>query len=418
MDEPRLSWLFLDMNSYFASVEQQLVPELRGVPTAVVPVMTDNTCCIAASYEAKKYGIKTGTRVATARGLCSGLRLVESRPEKYIETHHAIVDAVNTVLPVDTVYSIDEMSCRLTGSQTEPDRAVSIGREVKRVIKERVGEYLRCSVGISTNRFIAKIASGMEKPDGFTVITREELPERLYSLSLRDLPGIGGRMQARLKASGVHTVKDLSELPEERVERIWGSIVGKRLRLLLRGEDIAEDATKRRTVGHSHVLPPDLRTDEGTRAVFVRLIHKAAFRLRRLNYLAGRMIIKIDYFGGYESWKKWKNVGRRNDTLTMIEAFASMWEERPEGRKPLRISVTLTELTPSRETSLPLFGAELKRDKVASALDKINEQFGANSIFYGSMYGAADSAPLRISFTSIPDVVAESGKRNGSAVKK
>lgn len=411
METALLSWLFVDMNSYFASVEQELRPELRGRPTVVVPVMAESTCCIAASYEAKRYGIKTGTRVASARGLCPELAIVESRPEAYIEMHHKIVEAVNSVLPVDTVHSIDEMSCRLTGSQTSVDNAVRTGLEVKRAIKNGAGAHLACSVGISTNRYIAKVASGMEKPDGLTVIRGDELPERLYNLSLSDLPGIGRRMHKRLTRHGVGSVKDLCTLSEDRIEQIWGSVVGKRFRLLLRGEDFAEVATERKTVGHSHVLPPDLRTDEGMRAVFIRLIHKAAFRLRRLKYLSGRMMIKIDYFEGKESWKRWMNTGRRNDTLTMIEAFSEMWQERPRGGKPLRVSVTFTELTPSGETSFPLFPNELKRDKVASALDKINERYGMNSIYYGSMHRASESAPLRISFTSIPDVVAEGGKR-------
>lgn len=398
------------MNSYFASVEQELRPELRGLPTVVVPVLADSTCCIASSYEAKKYGIKTGTKVAAARKLCRNLRIIESRPEKYIEMHHEIVSAVKSVLPVDKVHSIDEMSCRLTGRQTNLDNAVAIGHELKRVIRERVGEHVRCSVGISTNRFLAKVASGMEKPDGFTVIKKEDLPRVLYSLSLTDLPGIGRKMHARLKKYGVHTVKELCILSEERITDIWQSVIGKRWWLLLRGEDISEAETRRSTVGHSHVLPPHLRSDDGTYAVFIRLIHKAAFRLRRLKYIAGRMIIRIDYLGGEDSWKSAVKIGKRNDTQTMIEAFSSIWGERPRRRKPLRVSVTFSELTPSSETSLSLFPAELKRDRVATALDKINERYGTNSIYYGSMHGASESAPLRIAFTSIPDVVAEGTK--------
>ena len=175
MEDSPLRWLFVDMNSYFASVEQQLRSELRGRPTVVVPVMADSTCCIAASYEAKKYGISTGTGVAAARKLCKGLQIVESRPEKYIEMHRKIVSAVNSVLPVDTVHSIDEMSCRLTGRQTVRETAVEIGSAVKKAIREQAGEYLRCSVGIAPNRFLAKVASDMQKPDGLTVISREDL---------------------------------------------------------------------------------------------------------------------------------------------------------------------------------------------------------------------------------------------------
>jgi len=414
MEDSPLKWLFVDMNSYFASVEQQLTPGLRGRPTVVVPIITDSTCCIAASYEAKKYGISTGTGVAAARRLCKGLQIVESRPEKYIEMHRSIVSAVNSVLPVDTVHSIDEMSCRLTGRQTVRETAVEIGSAVKKAIREQAGEYLRCSVGIAPNRFLAKVASDMQKPDGLTVISREDLPQRLYALSLTDLPGIGRSMHSRLKSRGVHTVEGLCALSEERVFGIWGSVAGKRFLQVLRGEDIIESASARKSVGHSHVLPPEWRTDEGVRAVFVKLIHKAAFRLRRLGYLSDKMAIAIDYLGDGESWAKGVKIGRRNDTQTMIDAFSRMWEERPSAGRPLRASVNFTDLVPSGESATSLFEGERKLDRVAGALDEINERYGTNSIYFGGMHGALESAPMRIGFTSIPDVVAEGskGKRN------
>lgn len=411
MGDRSLRWLFVDMNSYFASVEQQTRPGLRGRPTVVVPVMADSTCCIAASYEAKGYGIKTGTKVAEARRLCQDLEIVESRPELYIETHDKIKSAVDSVLPVEKVLSIDEMACRLTGRQTDYDNAVSIGRRVKDTIRAEVGEYVKCSLGLAPNRFLAKVATDMEKPDGFTVITKGDLPHKLYSLSLTDLPGIGRRMHVRLKSCGVHTVEALCSLPEGRMRDIWGGVVGERFLLMLAGEDVEEPETGRKTVSHSHVLAPKYRTDEGTRAVFVRLIHKAAFRLRGLGYLAGKMGVRIDYLGGEASWKVRADVRERNDTQTMIEAFSSLWKKRPRRRKPLRAAVVFTDLTPASEASFSLFSGERKRDSVASALDKINERWGTNSIYYGAMHGASESAPLRIAFTSIPDLESKGSKR-------
>jgi len=115
--EPRLRWLFLDLNSYFASVEQELVPSLQGRPIAVVPVVADTTCCIAASYEAKAFGVKTGTQVGEAKRMCRGIELVEARHELYVEYHNRIVEAVETVVPVASVMSIDEMACRLVGRE-------------------------------------------------------------------------------------------------------------------------------------------------------------------------------------------------------------------------------------------------------------------------------------------------------------
>ena len=406
----KLDWLFLDMNSYFASVEQQLRPELRGKPTAVVPVLADSTCCIAASYEAKKYGIRTGTQVGKAKKLCEELNVIQARPTLYIECHNKIVSAVRDVLPIDKIHSIDEMSCRLTGRDRDYDNAVALGREVKESIKKNAGEFLRCSVGLAPNRFIAKVASGMKKPDGFTVITKEDLPEALYSLKLADLPGIGRNMSARLKKHGVHNVEDLYSLSGDRFLDIWHNIEGKRLSQLLSGQDIPEQETRRRSVSHSHVLPPEMRSDERMRAVFIRLIHKAGFRLRRLKYLAGTITVKVKYFNAANSWKRKLNIGKRHDTQSLIKAFSEIWKYRPRGLTPLSVAVVLSELTPINEASYSLFSNEFKQDKLASALDRINEKYGTNSIYFGSMHDASESAPLRISFTSIPDVVAEGTK--------
>jgi DNA polymerase IV len=406
----KLDWLFLDMNAYFVSVEQELRPELRGRPTVVVPVDADTTCCIAASYEAKSFGVKTGTKVGVAKKLCPELQIIESRPVQYIEYHHRIIEAVNTIIPVDTVLSIDEMCCRLTGSQREYQKALSLGEEVKLGIKEKVGESLRCSVGLSTNRFLAKVAAEMEKPDGLTVITGEEIPEKLFSLSLNDLPGIGQGMYARLQRHGVSSIEDLYGLSEEGLAHIWHSIVGRRWWHLLRGEDLPDPETSRKSVGHSHVLPPEMRTEDKTRAVIVRLIHKAAFRLRRLEYVASRMDVKVRYFDRDHRWKKTLKMTKRSDTHSMIEAFFSVWRDRPRGLTPLSVSMTLYDLTPSGGTSYPLFTREIKRDKLALAVDRINERFGTNSIYYAPMHGATESAPMRISFTSIPDIIAEGNK--------
>jgi DNA polymerase-4 len=147
MGDPRLQWLFLDLNSYFASVEQELRPELRDRPMAVVPLLADTTCCIAASYEAKRYGVRTGTQVGEAKRLCPGIVLVEARHELYVDYHHRVVEAVESCLPVTSVMSIDEMACRLLGREQPLLAALELAREVKAAVRRKAGATLRCSVG-------------------------------------------------------------------------------------------------------------------------------------------------------------------------------------------------------------------------------------------------------------------------------
>lgn len=401
-------WLFLDMNSFFASAEQQMQPRLRGRPVAVVPMMTDRTCCIAASYEARPYGVKTGINVGLARQQCPNLQLVEGRHENYVRIHHEIIAAVETVLPVYKVCSIDEMACQISPQYHEVGEAVKLARRVKEAIYDRVGPYLRCSVGLATNRFLAKVASNMQKPDGLTVIAREDLPRRLYALELSDFPGIGKNMRRRLESRGIRTTRQLCSLSKQQMTDAWQSVLGEQWYNWLRGDEVADKPTTRRTVGHSHMLPPERRSDEGSRAVMVRLLHKAAMRLRRLNYCAGQMEIALRFLDGWPKWKRKMHVGRCQDTPTLLKAFEKMWQTRPQGGRPLQAAITLFDLTPNRSTTQPLFAEDRRALAAAQAMDQANERFGPNSVYFASMHEAKDSAPLRIAFTNIPDVATES----------
>lgn len=402
-----VDWLFLDMNAFFASAEQQLQPALRGLPVVVVPTMTDRTCCIAVSYEARHYGIKTGTNVGEARRRCPQLQVIAGRHENYVRIHQQIIAAVETVLPVEQVCSIDEMVCRLSPQHRETGRAVMLAQEVKEAIHHQAGTALRCSVGLAPNRFLAKVASNMQKPNGLSVITREELPRRLYSLELTDFPGIGRNMRRRLEGKGIRTTRQLCGLSKRQLVDVWQSIVGEQWWYRLRGEECREKATRRRTLGHSHVLPPKLRNDEGARAVFVRLLHKAAMRLRRIDYWAARLVVKLAYCNGLPKWKRVMYLGRCQDTPSMLKAFEKAWQSRPRGGRPLQPAITLIDLTPGISTTPSLFVEERRALVAAQTMDAVNERFGANSVYFASMYEARNAAPMRIAFTNIPDVPAE-----------
>src|ERR1700760_565045 len=295
-DAPRLQWLFLDLNSYFASVEQELRPELRERPVAVVPLLADTTFCIAASYEAKRYGVRTGTQVGEAKRLCPGILLVEARHEIYVDYHHRIVEAVESCLPVTAVMSIDEMACRLMGRERPLLAALELGRKVKARIQENVGPFLRSSVGLATSRYLAKVASDMEKPDGLVALPLDVLPEALRRLTLRDLPGIGAKTEKRLNEKGIHTMDDLLGLDCEQSGEMWGSVWGQRLWYWLRGEDFEMSETDHlKSISHSHVLAPEMRTAEKAWAVAHKLLHKAAMRLRSHKLWAGSIGLAVGF---------------------------------------------------------------------------------------------------------------------------
>lgn len=399
--------LFLDMNAFFASVEQQDKPELRGRPVGVVPVAVESSCCIACSYEARAFGVKTGTRVSDARERCPGIVLVRARPDLYIETHHKIVAAVEAHLPVETVHSVDEMSCRLMRNERDPAAAVRIAMEMKRAVYEEVGEHLRCSVGLAPNVLLAKVACGMQKPDGLTVIDHGDLPGALHGMELQDFPGIAGRMGARLNAAGVRTVAELCARPRSDLHDIWGGIVGDRWWHWLRGDETWEPPTRRRCVGHEHVLPPELRNDRGAWGVVLHLACKAAMRMRKLRYWATRLHVFVRPMpsGGEVPpvWEGKTGLGAVQDTPGIVEVLRGLWAGRPAGR-PMIVGVSLTGLVPDCSATRPLYEGERRRVGLSRTIDTINERHGLNAVYFGSMHGM--KVPLRIPFGGVPEVPA------------
>jgi DNA polymerase-4 len=419
-----VAWLFLDLNSYFASVEQELRPELRGRPVAVVPVLADTTACIAASYEAKAFGVRTGTKVGDARKLCKGIELIEARHEVYVDYHHRIVEAVEACVPVTAVMSIDEMACRLIGREQPLLAALDLARRVKQTVRERAGSTLRCSVGLAPNRYLAKIASDMEKPDGLVALTPDILEAALLNLTPRDLPGIGARMEKRLHDCGIHTMAQLLKLGREEMNSVWGGIGGEKLWHWLRGEDFNDpELAHQKSISQSHVLGPELRTIEGAYAVLHKLLHKAAMRLRSARLWTTHLTLEIKFavpkstatkqhLSGIpqSGWSKGISLIECQDNQTLIEGLQKLWAQRPLGanyEKPFYAGIALGNLAPDHLHTLSLFSgleSESRRTRISSAMDSLNLKYGTHTVIAASTLLAGAAAPTRIAFTSIPDL--------------
>lgn len=293
-----LNWMLIDMNSYFASVEQHLRPELRGRRVAVIPVESENTCVIAASYDAKRFGVKVGTRVRDARQLCPGIMLVKARPDVYVKLHHAILRSIDKCLPVHKVYSIDEWAIQLLGDERRRERAIAIGYRIKQQLLHDFSPWLSCSIGIAPTRLLAKIASELKKPDGLTVLDPGEPPDKLDHLSLADLCGIGPGMRARLNARGIQSIRGLWALSKQQAIQVWGSVPGGYWWAGFHGFDEPEISTRRRSMSHANVLDPKFRNDEGAYGIMVRLLCRLGARLRHDGYFAQHLRVRLKNIRG------------------------------------------------------------------------------------------------------------------------
>lgn len=398
-----LRCLFVDMNSYFASVEQQYRPELRGRPMAVAPLRAETTSCIAASYEAKRFGVKTGTRVSDARRMCPGIVFVEARPELYVRVHHRILSAVETCTPIEAVLSIDELCCRLTRHEQQLEGAYDLAQRIKQSIRERVGQQLKCSIGVAPNRLLAKVASDMHKPDGLTVIEAEELPGRLYSLELRDFSGIGPRMEQRFFRAGIRTVEQLCSLSAAELGRIWGSrMIGGNWWRLLRGEDVPVKSTHRRSIGHSRVLAPELRNPADAWTMLKRLLAKAARRLRSMGYWTNQMHVSVRYLEA-PAWKASHRFPATQDTLSLLRELLEL--PIPRSRQTiLKVGVVLDHLIPGACQTHSLFEEDQRLGELSRAMDRIQQRFGQAAIDFEALRGRGGPIPMRIAFTRIPEL--------------
>lgn len=394
--------LFLDMNSFFASVEQQEKPHLRGMPVAVVPVLSDTTSCIAASYEAKAYGIRTGTNVGEARMRCPNLQLVVAEHGPYKRYHDLIVNAVSECIPIERVLSVDEMVCGLCSNERSFERSREIGWAIKETIYRKVGKCLRCSVGIGPNTFIAKMAAELKKPDGLEVIDAKDLPGRLLGLELLDFPGINKRMERRFRSHGVFRVDQMYALSMQEMNGVYCGVTGERWWRLIRGEEIGDPQTERKSVGHSYVLPPEMRTRHGASVIALRLLEKAAERMRHLGFHARTLNLNVSSFDD-STWKSHIRFGPSQNLWT-LQNLLSQNLDFPI-RRPVKVSITLGDLIPDSAVTLSLFPDDQRHQAATKVIDQINRKFGRGAIWPASLAGVRMHAGEKIAFSKVSDLV-------------
>ena len=356
--------LFIDFDSFYASVEQQDNEEYRGKPLIVVPVVSDYTCAIAASYQAKRLGVKTGTRVKTAKEKIPGLFVCGARPHRYVEVHNQILEVLSQHFEKIQVLSIDEMACEI--DEEDDFDCEIIAANLKLDLMDALGEHISCSIGVAKNVFLSKVAADMEKPNGFTALG-QKAQEQLETLGLTDLPGIAEKMEARLNKSKIKTVNDLFSMEELKLKKAWGSVIGARWYHMIRGSLQCDyglsDNEIPKSFGHTHVLPPAKRDDDGSFEVFEALLYKALERLNKHRIGAKRVSI-------YLSWRNTETKRRGTYKKTSPITIASsdftywsiiareLWKQLPEldlKAIPLIVGIRFTRTVKQEDMNLQLF---------------------------------------------------------------
>ncbi len=407
----RFSYLTIDFNSFFASVEQQMNPKLRGRPIAVVPVMSDTTSAIAASYEAKAYGVKTGTRIWEAKRMCPGLVLVPAHHELYVDFHERLKEEVQNHVPLLHTGSIDEFTCKLIGDECDAQNARRIARNMKAGIARNVGEYLNSSIGIAPTRLLSKIASDMQKPNGLTLIEQKDLPHILYPLALTDLPGIASNMEARLHRSGIRDIETLMALEPKAARHVWGSVGGERYWYELHGVDVPRKEDGRRSVGHSRVLAPKLRGRDDARFVARSLLLKCATRVRRYEQVAGGFGMAVHpEHGNREPIVQESKISPTQDSFTLLEYLDRFWNELPKKSGPFRkVSVWLYRLSDTDKRARDLFvetrpDGFTRKEILWRSVDKLVARYGRETVTLASQKNLGlQYLGAKIAFTRVPD---------------
>lgn len=407
-----IEYLYLDFDGFFASVEQQARPRLRGKPVGIVPFdNTQFTCVIACSKEAKARGCSNVMRVTDAKAKCPELILQPQTPDLYRRAHNTLIAEIGTVIPVEAVKSIDELTCRVVGQQRY--QPYEVAKQIKERIAKHVGKFITCSIGFGPNRHIAKIAGKMNKPDGVTVWKPEDLPHALYDLLFEDIPGIGSRLEKRLYGFKIYTMQQLLALPPKHMRKIWRNVTGERLWYALHGYAIHANKTERGHFGHGRVISPEDRLRDDVKPIARILVIKAARRMRKAGYYASRLHMWCNYREGYEdrAFGDSTTLPVVCDDKACLAGLDVIWQRLCAFLSPktkiVRIGFTLGDVSIGGQRQLDMLlnddNERRKWERINRSIDHLNQKYSKSLVTLGEYkLPAGGNLGGKISYTRIP----------------
>ncbi|HSX52775.1 MAG TPA: hypothetical protein VLF90_00165 [Patescibacteria group bacterium] len=399
--------MHIDLNSCYAIIEQQANRLIRNKPVGVAAYDSPGGFIIASSYEAKRLGIKL-MRVREAREVTKDIIVLTPDPEKYFDAHRRFRAVLERYTSEVTPKSVDEFVVDFKGSRAVQmgQSLVEIGKQIKMDIKRSLGEYVTVNIGIGPNRFLAKIAAGMDKPDGLDVITAKDIWNIYGQLDLIDLPGINYRYQARLNYASIYSPIDFLETPMFKLKKeIFKSIVGYYWYLRLRGYEIDSEKFKTRSFGNDYAVGDKTSDPEQISRLVMKLCEKTGRRIRKHDYQARGVFLGMGFENG-----TWWGKSRRSKTLlySTQDIYLSVMRLFRLVEIPARvthINIAVFDVIPATPIQMGLFDdTRLDTRSLARAADKINNRYGEFTVIPATMANMQDIIIKRVPFGSVRDI--------------
>lgn len=398
--------MHVDLNSCYAIIEQQANRLLRHKPVGIAAYDSPRGFVLASSYEAKRLGVKL-VRVQEARKLAPDIIIMTPDPEKYFEAHRRFKEVLERYTDAVTPKSVDEFVVDFKGSRAVQagKSLVGVGHQIKHDIKQALGEYVTVNIGIAPNRFLAKVAAGMDKPDGLDVITAQDIRNIYGQLDLIDLPGINYRFKARLNLAGIYTPLDFLEAPMVKLKKeVFRSVFGYYWYLRLRGYEVDAARLRTRSFGNDYAVGEKTSDPEQISRLLMKMCEKTGRRLRKHDYQARGVFLGL----GFENqtwWGKSKRTALLYSTQDIYLNIMRLFRLVEIPARVTHINIAVFDVIPATPVQLGLFdGTRLDTRSLAHASDKINDRYGEFTVVPASMANMQNVIIKRVPFGSVRDI--------------
>ena len=399
--------MHIDLNSCYAIIEQQANRLIRNKPVGVAAYDSPGGFIIASSYEAKRLGIKL-MRIREAREICKDIIILTPDPEKYFDAHRRFREVLERYTNEVTPKSIDEFVVDFRGSRAVQDgrSLADVGKQIKADIKQALGEYVTVNIGIAPNRFLAKIAAGMDKPDGLDIVQAKDVWNVYGQMDLMDLPGINHRYQARLFMAGIYTPLDFLNAPMRKLKKeVFKSIVGYYWYLRLRGYEVDAAKFKTRSFGNDYAVGKKTGDPEEIMRLIMKLSEKTGRRLRKHDYQAHGVFLGM----GFENRTWWGKSSRTKapvySTLDIYLNLMRLFRQVAIPARVTHLNISVFDVSPATPVQTGLFdGTRLDSRSLAVATDKMNNRYGEFTVIPAEMANMDDVIIKRVPFGSVRDI--------------